>query len=210
MKIRSALHSAIRKERLSLMTGTAASNAKRISSAGSVGSGHHRASASYSGAAGALHSASASSGVGRHRRLSNERGRRSPPRPISCASPPRYQVGEGSLLGLGSGGGLGGSGFGSGGRGVMVGQARRMGLGGGSPEVVRSGSGLGNNGGFGGDAGVGGKARRITIGTAGIAMLNGGGGNGNGNVNGAGVGVGGNANGAGGPMLRQRPSMVWR
>ncbi|KAK4132737.1 kinesin-domain-containing protein [Trichocladium antarcticum] len=220
LKIRSALHSAKRRERLSIMSATAASNAKRISSAGSAGSGHgHRASASYSGGGGGggggggtvggMHSASASSGVGRHRRLSNERGggggRRSPPRPIACSPPPRYQVGEGSLLGLGSGSaGLGGSGFGSGGRGLTAGQARRMGLGGagagaasGSPEVVKAGAGAAAGDGL----GVGGKARRITIGTAGIAMLNGGGA---GNANGNGTA------GGGAGVLRQKSSMVWR
>ena len=82
---------------------------------------------------------------------------------------------------------------------------------GGSPEVLRNSALL-----LAGLEGVGGKARRITIGTAGSGAaglgvgMNGlnGGLNGNERMNGGGNGsVNG---GGGGGMLRQRPSMVWR
>ena len=191
--LRSALQLAKRRDRLSLMAGTAASSAKRISSIGSAaGSGagainaHRRASASYSGPA----PASAANGISRHhRRASNER-RRSPPRPIPITYEPLSVTGSAATSG--QEGGL----FG-GGKGLTPGQARRMNAGGsvrlerererGSPSGLRSGDGP-----------LGGKARRITIG-AGVGVPNGGGaasGGGNGN--------------AGGSVLRQRPSMVWR
>lgn len=221
LKIRSALHSAKRRDRLSLMSaaGTAASNAKRISSVGSSSSAagintHRRASASYSGPG----PAAAQNGISRHgRRSSTERARRSPPRPMPIAcSPPSAAGGphqDGSSF-------LGGSGSGVG-RGLTPGQARRMNMGGSfrlerererereraSPSSVRSvvvdgvtgtgaGSGAGGVAAGGGLAGmVSGKARRITIGSA--AVLPSVNGNGNGAV-------------ASGSALRQRPSMVWR
>jgi kinesin family protein 18/19 len=202
LKIRSALQSAKRRERLSLHT-TTASNTKRISSvgstsgagAGTLAQGHRRASASYSGP---THAASASNGISRHRRGSTERGgKRSPPRPIPITcSPP----GSGGKLHHQESSFLGGSGSGAG-RNLTQGQARRMNMGGsvraererGSPTAVRNGPAV--NVGVGADGGVGGQARRITIGTVPGAV-------GNGGVDG---------NGHGGPgVLRPRPSMVWR
>jgi kinesin family protein 18/19 len=203
LKIRSALQSATRRDRLSLHVGTAASNTKRISSVGSNpgagvgthGQGHRRASASYSGP---THAASASSGISRHRRGSTERGgKRSPPRPIPITcSPP----GSGGKLNHQESSFLGGSGSGAG-RNLTQGQARRMNMGGsfkgererGSPTAVRSGPAV--NVGVGADAGVGGQARRITIGTVPGAVGNG--------------VVDGNGNG-GSSVLRSRQSMGWR
>jgi kinesin family protein 18/19 len=197
LKIRSALHSAKRRDRLSLMSGTTASNAKRISSIGSnsgiaTHSGHRRASASYSGP---IHAASSTNGISRHRRGSTER-RRSPPRPIPITySPPSSSTGNGN------GSHQEGSFLGGTGKSLTPGQARRMNMGGsmrlererGSPSAVR-------NGGGGVGDGVGGKARRITIGAGGA--LPGVGANGDAN--------GGNGAGGGGGVLRPRPSMVWR
>lgn len=105
-KLRSALHSAKRRDRLT--SGTAASNARqqRVSSIGSSsGSGHnpghhHRASASYSG------HASSTNGISRHHR------RGSPP--IMC-SPPSESVSSAGRDAL---------------RAFTAGQARRMNLGG--------------------------------------------------------------------------------
>ncbi|KAK4034330.1 P-loop containing nucleoside triphosphate hydrolase protein [Parachaetomium inaequale] len=213
LKIRSALQSAKRRERLSLLGGTTASNGKRISSIGSnPGSGiaahlggaggaggHRRASASYSGPA--HHAASASNGISRHRRGSTERARRSPPRPIPImCSPPASAAGSSGSSPSGVGRYAQDSVLGGAGRNLTPGQARRMNMGGsfrlererGSPSAVRSvpSSGEGEIG------GVGGKARRITIGAVGgvVPMENG---NGNGGAGGGGV-------------LRPRPSMVWR
>ncbi len=193
--LRSALQLAKRRDRLSLMAGTAASSAKRVSSVGSAaGSGagsinaHRRASASYSGPA----PASVTNGISRHhRRASNER-RRSPPRPIpiSCEA----------LAGAGSGveGGL----FGAGGRGLTPGQARRMNVtAGGSVRLERERERGSPSGGRNLDVQLGGKARRITIG-AGVGVPTNG--NGGGGVNGSG------GQNGGGSVLRQRPSMVWR
>ncbi|KAL2024902.1 hypothetical protein VTK56DRAFT_3601 [Thermocarpiscus australiensis] len=194
LKIRSALQSAKRRERLSLLTGTAASNAKRISSVGSNASssssiislghhGHRRASASYSGPP----LASAANGISRHRRGSADRSgsRRSPP--ISC-SPPSV-------------------------RSLTPGQARRMNLGG-SLRLERererererdkdkererdSPSALRNV--IDGVGGVDGKGRRTTIGAAGGESTTGP----------AVVGNGANLVGAG-SALKQRPRAVWR
>ncbi|KAK4121947.1 kinesin-domain-containing protein [Parathielavia appendiculata] len=206
LKIRSALHSAKRRERLSLASGAASSSARRISSIGSNSGiagnhgGHRRASASYSGPI-HHHAASSTNGISRHRRGSNERARRSPPRPIPITySPPSGSSSSGgyhqdgvSFLG------------GTTGKSLTLGQARRMNMGGsfrlerergGSPSSVRNNSG--------GAAGlgdvVGGKARRITIGAAGA--LPSAGPNGDGAANGAAA--------AGGGVLRSRPSMAWR
>ncbi|GJC90349.1 kinesin-like protein 6 [Colletotrichum liriopes] len=81
-KIRSALHSMkkVRGEhrRVSSIGGTAANNARRISSVNSIGS-NHRASSSFSGPL-----ASSSNGISRQRRASAER-RLSPP--ITCSPP---------------------------------------------------------------------------------------------------------------------------
>ncbi|KAK3385431.1 P-loop containing nucleoside triphosphate hydrolase protein [Podospora didyma] len=131
LKLRSALHSAKRRDRLSSVPGgITASNAKRLSSVSSS-SGHHRASASYSGPL-----SSSTNGISRHRRVSSER-RRSPP--ISCSP------NNDSLLSN---------------RSFTPGQARRMNLSGSvrlegvSPQRER----------------IDGKARRITIGSAGMAV----------------------------------------
>ncbi|KAH6623236.1 P-loop containing nucleoside triphosphate hydrolase protein [Chaetomium tenue] len=227
LKIRSALHSAKRRERLSLLPSTTVSSAKRVSSVGSnsggggnvSGSGsipshhgaHRRASASYSG--GTTHaSASASNGISRHRRGSTERGaRRSPPRPIPITCSPPASASAGSSP-AGAGRHHHAQDLGGPGRNLTPGQARRMNMGGslrlekerGSPTALRSiaagvGAGVGPGGGFGagseGDvAGVGGKARRITIGAGGVLPNVGGGG----------------GSGSGGSVLKPRPSMVWR
>ncbi|KAK4237534.1 hypothetical protein C8A03DRAFT_15933 [Achaetomium macrosporum] len=190
LKIRSALQLAKRRDRLSLMSGTAASNAKRISSLGSNPGGHRRASASYSGPS-AL--ASSANGISRHRRGSVER-RRSPPRPIACSPPLSHpQAGDSSILG----------GAGAAGRGALTpGQARRMNMGGSlrlEKDRERGSSPLSSSSGHGAGvelAGVSGKARRVTIGFAGTVLS--GGGNGNGSVSG------------GSGALKPRPSMVWR
>ncbi|KAK0736019.1 P-loop containing nucleoside triphosphate hydrolase protein [Apiosordaria backusii] len=197
LKIRSALHSAKRKERLSLMSATASSNAKRVSSVGSVSG--HRVSLSYSGP---TTSAAASNGISRHRRGSAER-RRSPP--ISCSPPGKG--GELSFLSLNS---VAVS-AGTNGR-LTQGQARRMNMGGSLRLHERGGTGGEGHspgssrqraagvqpGPFPGIGGVplpgigDGKARRVTIQAFG---------NGNGSGSGSGSGRG---------SLRSRPSMVWR
>ncbi|KAK0712817.1 kinesin [Lasiosphaeria miniovina] len=149
-KLRSALHSSKRRDRLSSAS-SHASTSKRLSSAGS-GSGHHRASASYSGPL-----SSSTNGISRHRRGSAER-RRSPP--ITCSPP---SLGNDSLVAA---------------RSLTPGQARRMNLGGSvrldgiSPQRER----------------IDGKARRITIGSAGMAA----------------------ANHNAGPARPQRSSVIWR
>ncbi|KAH6847563.1 P-loop containing nucleoside triphosphate hydrolase protein [Chaetomium sp. MPI-CAGE-AT-0009] len=223
LKIRSALHSAKRRERLSLLPGSTISSAKRVSSVGSnpgsgsaSGSGvnalhhsgsHRRASASYSGPVHA--SASASSGISRHRRGSTDRSRRSPPRPIpiTCSPPASASAGS-SPSGAGRHAQDGSSFLGGPGRNLTPGQARRMNLGGsfklererGSPTAPRSIGGLGGSGVEADAAGVGGKARRITIGAGGV-LPNAGGSGGNGS---------GNGSGSGGGVLKPRPSVVWR
>ncbi|KAK4642605.1 tubulin-dependent ATPase kip3 [Podospora bellae-mahoneyi] len=160
LKIRSALHSHKRKERLSLMSGTASSNAKRVSTVGSVSG--HRASLSCSGPA---TSAAASNGISRHRRGSAER-RRSPP--ISCSPPGKG--GELSFLSLNSAV----ASVGTNGR-LTQGQARRMNMGGGGSLRNKDGPGHSPGSsrarqpgppfpGIGGLPGIGdGKARRVTI-----------------------------------------------
>ncbi|KAK0725248.1 kinesin [Lasiosphaeris hirsuta] len=143
-KLRSALHSAKRRDRLSSMSGTSAANAKRMSSMGISSStghnAHHRASASYSGPL-----ASSTNGISRHRRGSAER-RRSPP--ITCSPP--STLSNDSLLG--------GSGIS---RNLTPGQARRMNMGG----SVRLENTISPQRG----AAIDGKARRITIGSAAMA-----------------------------------------
>ena len=109
LKLRSALHSAKRRDRLSSMSSTNTTTARRNASIGGGASlsnmhGHHRASASYSGPL-----ASSTNGISRHRRGSSER-RRSPP--ISCSP-------DSSYLSIGGPG-----------RSLTPGQARRMNMGG--------------------------------------------------------------------------------
>ncbi|AEO59810.1 hypothetical protein MYCTH_2308360 [Thermothelomyces thermophilus ATCC 42464] len=183
LKIRSALQLAKRRERLSLLSGTPASVGRRVSSVGSNPSGvgginlggHRRASASYSGPAHAH--ASTSNGISRHRRGSTERGsRRSPPRPIPITCSPPSASASGSGVGSSPSGASGryqdGSSFlGGPGRNLTPGQARRMNLGGslrmergGSPSAVVKGAGGASAEDGSASAGVGGKARRITIG----------------------------------------------
>ncbi|KAL1869458.1 hypothetical protein VTK73DRAFT_3073 [Phialemonium thermophilum] len=150
-KLRSALHSAKRRDRLSSMSSTAASNARRISSlsgstlsssgtpTGSMSAAagahlhHHRASASYS----ASTSASAASGITRHHR------RRSPP--IAC-SPPDSGANSASRDPF---------------RSFTAGQARRMNLGG-SVRVEGVAAGVSPH------RDADGKMRRMTIGSAAI------------------------------------------
>lgn len=146
-KLRTALHLAKRRDRLSSMGGTASSNAKRISSIGTAGSidrrrSLHRVSASYSGPL-----ASSTNGISRQRRRSGsaEHGgaaerRKSPP--ISCSPP-------------------------GGARAFTPGQARRMNMGGSmrldgmiSPKNVAEKASIPRL------QGVDGKARRVTIGSA--------------------------------------------
>lgn len=91
-KLRTALHLAKRRERISSMGGTASSNAKRIPSIGAAGSidrrrSSHRVSSSYSGPL-----ASSTNGISRQRRRSGSaeqtsaaERRKSPP--ISCSPP---------------------------------------------------------------------------------------------------------------------------
>jgi kinesin family protein 18/19 len=145
-KLRSALHSAKRRDRLSSMSGTAASNAKRHSSIGGSSfplaalSTHHRASSSYSGPP----LASSTNGISRHRRGSAER-RRSPP--ISCSP-----VGDDYLSFQGAV---------ASNRAFTAGQARRMNLGG----SVRLESSASPDRRMGPDS----RVRRITIGSAAMA-----------------------------------------
>lgn len=139
LKLRSALHSAKLRDRLS-MSSTAASQAKRLSSAGSItGQGHHRASASYSGPL-----ASSTNGISRHRRGSAER-RKSPP--ITCSPPSALMNIHDSFTG--------------GSRSLTPGQARRMHLGGSVRLEKHISPQRGDR--------VDGKTRRITIGSAGMA-----------------------------------------
>ncbi|KAG6368310.1 hypothetical protein INS49_002515 [Diaporthe citri] len=158
-KLRSALHLAKRRDRLSSMGGTASANAKRVSSVGSSGSGIesrrrsiHRVSSSYSGPL-----ASSTNGISRDRRRRSGSGegfgagtaaserRRSPP--LSCGTSPP------------GGGGAA--------RAFTAGQARRMNMGGSmrlegmvSPRGVAAKSSAAAQGRL--DS----KARRITIGGA--------------------------------------------
>ncbi|KAK3689537.1 P-loop containing nucleoside triphosphate hydrolase protein [Podospora appendiculata] len=181
LKLRSALQSAKRRDRLSSLSGSAsvASAKRNHSGAGFSATGPtphlpsgHRTTQSYSGPL-----ASSTNGISRHRRGSSER-RRSPP--IMC-SPPAPSI-DSSLIGS-----MGGSGS----RSLTPGQARRMNmsgsvrLDGSSPQSAQSQRDRGD-----------GKLRRITIGTVGLPGV---GANG-----GTGVGV------SAGGSLRSRPSMVWR
>lgn len=162
-KLRTALHLAKRRERLSSMGGTASSHAKRVSSVGSSSTGgidrrrsQHRVSASYSGPL-----ASSTNGVSRQRRRSGSaeqgagaaRDRRKSP-PISCSPPGAART-------------------------LTAGQARRMNMGGSmrldgmvSPkhlaDKARPASQQGST--------MDGKARRTTIG--GVAGMPGGSGSG--------------------------------
>ncbi|POS73636.1 kinesin motor domain-containing protein [Diaporthe helianthi] len=179
-KLRSALHLAKRRDRLSSMGSAASASAKRVSSIGTSGSGIdsrrrsiHRVSSSYSGPL-----ASSRNGISRDRRRRSGSGegfgagtaaserRRSPP--LSCgASPP------------------GGPGGGGTARAFTAGQARRMNMGGSmrldgivsprGPAAKLSAATL---------ARLDSKARRITIGSA------------------AGL--------PGGAGSSKRPSVVWR
>lgn len=83
-KLRSAMHSAMKEKarRASLLTGTASSNAKRVSSIGSIGGDRYGPRPSMPGSL-----ASSTNGISRHRRASAER-RRSPP--LTC-SPPEWK-----------------------------------------------------------------------------------------------------------------------
>ena len=140
-KLRSVLHSAKRRDRLT--SGTAASNARRVSSIGSSSSGSthalgHRVSASYSGPA---------NGVSRHHN-NHRRGSPpimcSPPAPASSSEPLSSGAGRDAL------------------RAFTAGQARRMNLGGSvrldgvSPNKDRGGAAA---------SAPDGRARRITIGS---------------------------------------------
>lgn len=142
-KLRTAIHLAKRRDRLSSMGSTASSNAKRIPSIGSQGidrrrSSHHRVSASYSGPL-----ASSTNGISRQRRRSGSaehtaERRKSPP--ISCSPP-------------------GGT------RALTAGQARRMNMGGSMrlDSIVSPKRGVE---GAVSQHGLDRKARRITIGSA--------------------------------------------
>lgn len=141
LKLRTALHSAKRRDRLSSMGGSTASHPKRHSSMGlSSSSSHHRTSTSYSGPL-----SSSTNGISRHRRGSSER-RRSPP--ISC-SPPSALMHSSDHHNSGAG------------RSLTPGQARRMNLGG-SMRLDH----LSPNRAMGGPDGK--HTRRITIGSAGM------------------------------------------
>lgn len=149
-KLRTALHLAKRRERLSSMGGTASSSAKRVSSVGTQGGvdrrrSVHRVSSSYSGPL-----ASSTNGISRQRRRSGSAeyttSRQKSP-PISCSPP-------------------------GGARALTASQARRMNMGGSlrldgimSPKSVadKSSSAAAAAAAQGGLAG---KARRITIGGA--------------------------------------------
>ena len=152
-KLRSALHSAKRRERLSSISALAPSSAKRISSVGSnAGPSHHRASASYSGPP----PASSTNGISRHHRRGSAERRRSPP--ITCSPPSitRDSVGSAGRDHL---------------RAFTPGQARRMHLGG---SVRLEGVGSPHNERDRTDRSADGKIRRITIGSAVAGGLQGG------------------------------------
>jgi kinesin family member 18/19 len=211
-KLRSALHSAKRHNRLSILqgqTGTAGQT-KRVSSAGSHGSASgaagavagngmgtgHRPSASYSGG---YPLASSLNGISRASRRGSAERRRSPP--LTCTPP---DSSSDNIAAAGGGGGGGGGGRfsvreGAVSRAFTPSQARRLGPAAGQADKA---VGLGINGSASvrspsereRPAGVDGRARRITIG----------------------AGLGANATlgpGAGGgvPGVKQRPSsVVWR
>ncbi|KAK3995299.1 putative kinesin-like protein [Cladorrhinum sp. PSN332] len=187
MKIRSAMQAVKRKERLSLHSaGTAASNAKRVSSGAGVIPSHHHASRRVSVGAPL---ASSTNGISRHRRGSTTAERRRSP-PISCSPPSlRGEDGDRSIMSVVAGGG----GFGVGGsKSLTSGQARRMGAafrtgetnGGHSPGSGRAGL---TPGPFPGISGVDGKSRRITIGS-----------------------LGGSGGGGGGSLKGRSGQFVWR
>lgn len=147
-KLRTALHLAKRRERLSSMGSTASSSAKRVSSVGTQGGldrrrSIHRVSSSYSGPL-----ASSTNGISRQRRRSGSAeytSSRQKSSPISCSPP-------------------------GGARALTAGQARRMNMGGSmrldgimSPKDVADKSASAAAAAQGGLAG---KARRITIGSA--------------------------------------------
>ncbi|KAH8887143.1 kinesin [Thozetella sp. PMI_491] len=142
-KLRSALHSAKRHHRLSSMSGTTASNAK-TRRVSSVESNPRLSHRPSASFSGTF--ASSTNGISRHRRGSSER-RRSPP--IVCSPPGANESFNGGLS-----------------RPFTAGQARRMNLGG----SVRM-EGAGSPKGFDRER-IDGKARRITIGSAGMAGLN--------------------------------------
>lgn len=143
-KLRSALHSAKRRDRLT--SGAASYAAKRLSSAGSSssltasGAHHHRASASYSGPA------SSTNGISRHHRRGSPPIMCSPPSESSSSAAAVSSAGRDSL------------------RAFTAGQARRMNLGG----SVRL-DGVSPNKDRGGAPPADGKTRRITIGSAALA-----------------------------------------
>lgn len=119
-KLRTALHLAKRRERLSGLGGTASSSAKRVSGVGGAPGGtdrrrsvHHRVSASYSGPL-----ASSTNGISRQRRrsgsaeqaVSNSSSRQRSP-PISCSPPGgarAFTAGQARRMNMGGGGGGGG------------------------------------------------------------------------------------------------------
>ncbi|KAK2597255.1 hypothetical protein N8I77_013115 [Diaporthe amygdali] len=158
-KLRTALHLAKRRDRLSSMGSTASANAKRVSSVGSSGSGIdsrrrslHRVSSSYSGPL-----ASSTNGISRDRRRRSGSGegfgagtatserRRSPP--ISCAASPPANGGAA--------------------RAFTAGQARRMNMGGSMRlEGMVSPRGVAAKSSAAAQARLDSKARRITIGSA--------------------------------------------
>lgn len=114
-KLRSAMHSANQARRVSLLTGTAASNAKRMSSIGSLSERPTALARPSMPGSSSYSLASSTNGISRHRRGSSER-RRSPP--MSC-SPSELRRSE---------------------RALTAGQARRMNMGG-SMRVDKSSSG---------------------------------------------------------------------
>lgn len=151
-KLRTALHLAKRRDRISSMGGTASSHAKRVPSIGSSAGGidrrrsHHRVSASYSGPL-----ASSTNGISRQRRRSGSAehtagaaGDRRKSPPISCSPPGTART-------------------------LTAGQARRMNMGGSmrldgmvSPKHVADKARPASQQG----CTIDGKARRITIGGA--------------------------------------------
>lgn len=147
-KLRTALHIAKRRDRLSSMGGTASSNAKRLSGVGTQGSidrrrSIHRVSASYTGPL-----ASTTNGISRQRRRSGSAEQSTERRksgPISCSP-------------------TGGA------RAFTLGQARRMNMGGGSMRLdgLISPKNLAEK--TTPPSGIDRKARRITIGSAAAGM----------------------------------------
>lgn len=148
-KLRTALHLAKRRDRLSSMGGTTSSNAKRVPSSGSQSGvdrrrSSHRVSSSYSGPL-----ASSTNGISRQRRRSgsaehNAERRKSPP--ISCSPP-------------------------GGARALTAGQARRMNMGGSMRlDGLASPNKKAADGASSTQHGLDRKARRITIGSAAAGM----------------------------------------